>query len=979
MGHNKIGAGMETGDQTQHDPPTQTAELRRALAEARAALEVTTDGVLITDRTGRVTSHNERFLRLWNIPHDVFAARQHSGIAAFCSRQLRDAAFLEKRIADIYRLWPEETYDTLELQDGRVLEQTSKIQYLDGEELGRTWVYRDISVRWREEELRFRLAAVVEYSDDAIVTKSPEGIIRTWNRGAERIFGYTADEVIGKSIYILFPPDRMDEEPRIIERFTRGERIEHYETVRLRKDGTPIDISLTVSPVKDPSGKVIGASKIARNITERKQIERALQRSEEHFRQLADAMPQIIWTATPDSQVDYFNKRWYEFTGLDPGSMDWLSVLHPDEVPNVVESFREAIEAGQDYQLELRLRDKAGGYRWFLGRGTPIREPNGTIIRWLGSCTDIDKLKRAEVALQEETRILELLNKTCVTLSSQLDLQTLMRVITDAATELTGAKFGAFFYNMTDANGDSYQLYTLSGLPREDFEKLGQPRATPLFTPTFLGEGLIRSDDIMQDPRYGKMPPHYGVPPGHAAVRSYLAVPVIGRTGEVIGGLFFGHPEPGVFDARTERIMAGLAAQATVAIDNARLYESAQNFAEERTMLLESERAARTEAERMSAMKDEFLATLSHELRTPLSAILGWAHILRQRSVSETDLHQGLETIERSARVQAQLIEDLLDMSRITSGKVRLDVQQVLPFAFVEAAIDTVRPAAEAKGIRIEKLLDPGAGPISGDPNRLQQVVWNLLSNAIKFTPRGGKVQVLLSRVESQIEIVVADTGAGISPEFIPLVFERFRQADASLTRRHGGLGIGLSIVKQLVELHGGTVRVESAGEGQGTTFTVRLPMSAVHRALFEDQRSQPKTVTVTPFTVMDLTNVKVLVIDDQADARALIKRVLTECNAEVVTAATADEVLRLLEKERPHVLISDIGMPEVDGYELLRRVRALGAERGGRMPAIALTAFARSEDRTRALCAGFQAHVAKPVEPSELIATVASVAGRTG
>jgi signal transduction histidine kinase/CheY-like chemotaxis protein len=456
---------------------------------------------------------------------------------------------------------------------------------------------------------------------------------------------------------------------------------------------------------------------------------------------------------------------------------------------------------------------------------------------------------------------------------------------------------------------------------------------------------------------------------------------VTSRSGDVIGGLLFAHPQTGVFTERSERIIVGVAAQAAVAIDNARLFEAAQKAAEERRQLLESERSARTEAERASAMKDEFLATLSHELRTPLSAILGWSQVLRLRTMGEAELRQGLETIERNARVQTQLIEDLLDMSRITSGKLRLDIQQVAPAKFIEAAAETVRPAAEAKGIRLEAVLDPAAGPISGDPGRLQQVVWNLLSNAIKFTPRSGRVQVVLQRVNSHVEISVADTGIGIRSEFIPHVFDRFRQADASTTRTFGGLGLGLSIVKRLVELHGGTVRAKSDGEGHGTTFTVLLPLSAVRTNADAQDRTHPTTASALAFDFHrpDLSGIKVLVVDDEPDARDLIQRVLAECDAQVLTAGSAAEALALVKAEKPHVLVSDIGMPEVDGYELLRRVRALGPTRGGNLPAVALTAFARSEDRTRALHAGFLVHVSKPVEPSELVATVASVAGRTG
>ncbi len=398
----------------------------------------------------------------------------------------------------------------------------------------------------------------------------------------------------------------------------------------------------------------------------------------------------------------------------------------------------------------------------------------------------------------------------------------------------------------------------------------------------------------------------------------------------------------------------------------------------QRKIAEENERAARAEAERMSELKDEFLATLSHELRTPLSAILGWSQVLRRRPMKREEQLKALETIERNARIQTQLIEDLLDMSRITSGKLRLDIQPVEPATFVEAALQTVQPAAEAKAIRLEKALDARAGPILGDPGRLQQVVWNLLSNAIKFTPKNGIVRVLLQRANSHAEISISDTGIGIKPEFLGHVFERFRQADASTTRRYAGLGIGLSIVKHLVELHGGTVQVSSAGEGHGAMFTVRLPVTAA-RPAGEPGRLQRRALgnSLPDYAIADLTGVRVLVVDDERDARELLLRVLADCGAQVLTAESAEEALAIAARERPHVLVSDIGMPHADGYELLRRIRELPDPAVARIAAVALTAFARSEDRTRALRAGFVLHVSKPVEPSELIATVASVAGR--
>jgi signal transduction histidine kinase/ActR/RegA family two-component response regulator len=404
-----------------------------------------------------------------------------------------------------------------------------------------------------------------------------------------------------------------------------------------------------------------------------------------------------------------------------------------------------------------------------------------------------------------------------------------------------------------------------------------------------------------------------------------------------------------------------------------------EQAAEQRSQLLASERAARSSAEHASRMKDEFLATLSHELRTPLNAILGWSQLLRQGARDEDDLEQGLATIERNARVQTHLIEDLLDMSRIISGKLRLDLQRTMPATFMDAAIEAIQPAAAAKGVRLEKMLDPNAGPVAADANRMQQVVWNLLSNAIKFTPKGGKVQVLLERVNSHIEITVADTGEGIEADFLPYLFDRFRQSDASTSRRHGGLGIGLAIVKQLVELHGGSVRATSGGLGRGATLVVHLPITVVQICPDDPARVHPTLPSKdSHHASVSLAGLKVLVVDDELDARNLMKRVLEESKAHVLTASSCEEAMPLIAADRPHVLVSDIGMADIDGYEFLRRVRALEPDMGGRTPAIALTAFARSEDRTRALMAGYQVHVAKPVEPTELVASVASVAGRT-
>ena len=394
----------------------------------------------------------------------------------------------------------------------------------------------------------------------------------------------------------------------------------------------------------------------------------------------------------------------------------------------------------------------------------------------------------------------------------------------------------------------------------------------------------------------------------------------------------------------------------------------------------EAERAAREEAERAGRTKDEFLATLSHELRTPLNAVLGWTQVLRKAAGLPADVMNGLAVIERNARAQAQIIEDLLDMSSIISGKVRLDVQRLDLAAVVNATVETIRPSAQAKGISLQVAFDPMAGAMTGDPNRLQQVCWNLLTNAVKFAFAGGRIGITLARVGSHLQLEVSDDGEGIDPAFLPYVFDRFRQADPSSTRRHGGLGLGLSICKQLVELHGGAIEAESAGKGQGSTFRVRLPVAAIAGDAQEPQIAPETPPVAAGLPVLedaphgDLRGIKVLVVDDEPDAGSLIQRLLQDCHATVTTASSAVEAIRILQREAPDVLISDIGMPAEDGYGLMRRVRAL-SDRHSAIPAIALTAYARMEDRDKALQAGFQRHLSKPVDRSELVATVQSLA----
>lgn len=827
------------------------------------------------------------------------------------------------------------------------------------------------------------LSAIIESADDAIISKTLQGIITSWNKGAERIFGYAASEMIGKPVTLLIPDDHINEEALILSRIRSGQRVEHYETVRQRKDGSRVDVSLTVSPIKSAEGKIIGASKVARDITKQRHAQRLLDESSDRLHLALAASNLGDWSWDSATDLVTFSETAARIFGIPAGPhLTWSEMrdlLHEEDRERARLAVEESLAKKSDYDMEYRLSSSNGSQRWVSAKGRAQYKPDGSLSGMLGVVQDITVRKVTEAALVEQTEALSTLNKLGQVISAELDMHKAVQAVTDAATELTGARFGSFFYNVLNDDGASYMLYTLAGVPHEAFNHFPMPRATDLFGPTFRGEGPVRIDDVKLDPRYGKSAPYYGMPEGHLPVTSYLAVPVISSSGDVLGGLFFGHPAAGAFSERAEQLVVGLAAQAAIAMDNASLFQAAKRAR------LEAERAAAEnenlyrQAEDSSRLKDEFLATISHELRTPLTSILGWARMLRSHQLSDEDYAKALETIERNAHSQAQLIDDLLDVSRIITGNLRMDVRPVNPSDFIEAAIEALKPAAVAKGVRIKKIFDTGVVSVPGDPVRLQQVVWNLLSNAIKFTARGEHVQVRLERVNSHIEIVISDTGQGISADFLPFVFDRFRQADQRTSRQHGGMGLGLSIVRHLVELHGGSVKAESAGEGKGSSFTVQLPVVPVYEVERGAGRVHPGTRDLLPETESGdrLDGLKILIVDDEPDTRNMLKAGLSRCGAEVVAAASASEAFTALSADLPALLISDIGMPGDDGYEFIRRLRKLPGKEGGNIPAIALTAYARVEDRMNALRAGYQMHVPKPVDLAELVAVAASLVKR--
>jgi PAS domain S-box-containing protein len=791
----------------------RTRELSQALMVMRATLESTTDAILVIDEKEKVTDFNEKYLALWGVPQNLLEGGMLSEVRKLMSQNFAEPKRFIARIEEIV-VSTQESSDVLALKDGRIFECYSKVLTIEGQSAGRVWRYRDVTEHHLAEITSRRLAAIVASSNDAIIGKDLNSIVTSWNFGAEQIFGYTAEEMIGTSIMRLIPPDRQDEEREILSRVRRGERFGHFETIRLAKDGRKLNVSITVSPIKDSLGHVVGASKVARNITERKNSEVALKMAMQK-------------AETANAKFRAFFEQGPLFAGIM--ALDGT----------IIEANRLSLEAC--------------GYT----KEQVVGKPFWDCPWWCPSAALVQQIKLA------------------------------------VARTVAGEIFQAEM-------------------------------------PYFVADGGQRMVSLLLLPIKDEM----------------------GRT---------------AFIAPTGTDITDL-----------------KRAESQRDDLLQAERAARSTAERASLLKDEFLATLSHELRTPLNGILGWSHIMKQDYTNAAVIAQGLEVVERNARAQSKIIEDLLDMSRIISGRVHLDIQRLDLSTIVQSAVETARPTAEAKGVRMQTIIDALDGiVVSGDFNRLHQVLWNLLSNAVKFTPKGGCVQVLVERINSHLEISVIDTGEGIKVEFLPFVFDRFRQADASTTRRYGGLGLGLSIVKQLVELHGGSVRVKSEGPGHGSTFIIALPFTVLHgHPEPETERRHPRLAPKRIGTAdvgVDIKGVRVLVVDDEPDARALVKRLLEGCQAVVTAAESAKEAVELLQGRRFDVLVCDIGMPGEDGYSLIKRIRSLGTAGGGAIPAIALTAYARLDDRVKAIAAGFQMHVAKPVEPVELITMIAAAAGRTG
>jgi PAS domain S-box-containing protein len=756
-------------------------------------------------------------------------------------------------------------------------------------------------------EARLRLSAIVETSEDAIIGNALDGVITSWNHAAERIFGYSETEAIGAPINLIVPPELIAEEESVFQRVRSGETIHHYETTRVRKGGQRIQVSLTASPIHTPSGEIIGASKIARDITQTKRLERDAR----HLAAIVESSDDAIISKDLDGTVVSWNRAAERLFGYSAAEIVGRSIRIIVPVDRSDEEDRVLATVGRGDVIdhfETIRRHKDGTLIPIALTVSPIRSEAGQVIGASKIARDMRRNQRAQRDAQRLAAIVDSSDDAIV----GKDLGSIVTSWNRAAEAMFG-------YSAEDIIGKFIRLLIPDDRQQEEDEVLGRIRR---------GERVEHYETIRRR-KDGTMLPV-----------SLTVSPILAPDGTVIG-----------------------------ASKIARDITDRQRADDERMRLLGIAREA-------SQLKDEFLATLSHELRTPLNAIVGYLRMMQAGLLSDAKQLRAIDVVVRNATALTQIVEDVLDVSRIVSGKIRLDLQAVELQGLIEEVVDTVRPAADAKGITVNAIIDPRATAISGDPDRLRQILWNLCSNAVKFTERGGAIEVRLARSQSHVEVVVSDNGIGIAPEFLPHVFERFRQSDASIGRSRGGLGLGLAISRHLVEMQGGRIFVDSEGLGRGATFRAEFPIRTARVKEAPSERERPRTPAGHPsIAVPRLDGLRILVVDDDRDALALIREILEATGATVTTADSGVEALDKLKRNSADVLVADLGMPGMTGFDLIARIRQSKDPHIRELPAAALTAFARSEDRTRALRAGFQTHLSKPIEPAELMAATASLA----
>jgi PAS domain S-box-containing protein len=766
--------------------------LKASEARYRRLFETAQDAILILNGdSGKIVDANPFVIDLLGYSLDELMGKQLWQIGLFPDIEASKAAFDRLHTSGYIR------YEDLPLEtkDGRraEVEFVSNAYRVNGRNVIQCNI-RDITERveatraMRASEVRYR--RLFETAQDAIlILDGDSGKVIDANPFVMALLGYSHEELVGKELWEIGLFRDINESKAAFDRLQRDGFIRYEDLPLETKAGKRAEVEFVSNAYKVEGRNIIQCN--IRDITDRKSAEKAAQEGAERFRFLAESMPQMVFTARPDGDVDYFNQQWSAFTGLSLGDIKdwrWTRFVHPDDLKATVRQWQHSLDTGDAFELQHRFRRADGGYRWHLSRACPMRDAAGNITMWISSNTDIDDQKRTEDVLS--------------------------------------------------------QLYK--------------------------------------------------------------------------------------------------------------------------------------EAESLNRSKDEFLATLSHELRTPMTSILGWTALLAMGTLDEKSRMEGIATIHRSAKLQAQLIDDVLDVSRMVTGKLRLTIEPVDMESVLREALASFVPAAEAKELRLRMDFQPGLLFLGGDPARLQQVFWNLLSNAVKFTPAGGQIDVRLFSSESNVVVDVQDSGMGIRPEFLPYAFDRFAQQEGGTKRHHGGMGIGLSIAKQLVELHGGTISVASEGEGLGSTFTVTIPVQATmpeRRPVPIDARRRAER-SPSRAGVPSVVGLHVLIIDDEQDSRRTIAAILEQYGAVVTTASSADEGLALSSRESFDVLLCDIAMPEQDGYSLIRRIRLPDDERS-HIPAVALTAYGRPMEREIALSEGFDEYLKKPVEPEDLVSLVADMAER--
>jgi PAS domain S-box-containing protein len=712
-------------------------------------------------------------------------------------------------------------------------------------------------------------------------------------------------------------------------------------------------------------GQPVGVQGIARDITERQRAEAAQGAAEARYRSLFDNANDLIYTHDLQGNFQTVNEMSERITGYsheEAMRMNIGQIIAPEYLPGVLQRVMEQVQ-GKVFKtpLELEIVCKDGS-RMALEINTMVLVENGMPIGMQGIARDITQRKQADLIQARLNRQAALRAEVSAALTDESHtLPQMLQQCAESVVEHLDAAFARIW--LLNETEQVLELQASAGL----YSHLNGPHArVPVgkFKIGLIAEEKAPhlTNDVLNDPRVGDK--EWAAREGMVAFAGYP--------------LMDGDNLLGVMAMFSRQKLEADALNALALVSDVLVHGIQRKRAEdERTMLLTREHDARMAAEDASRLKDDFLAMISHELRAPLTAILGWAQMLRSGTLDRASAERALTTIERNAKSQAHLVGDLLDASRIATGKLSLESKPVELMSVVDAAVDAVRPSVEAKSLRMQIVMEPWVGPFNGDPERLKQVVWNLLSNAIKFTPAGGLIEVRLERLEQKALLIVSDTGQGIDPEFLPHIFDRFRQADSSTKRQQGGLGLGLAIVKHIVELHGGAIYAYSRGEGQGSDFMITLPL-AVQTVESKEGELWPESLPESVTRSGNLRGVKVLVVDDERDTREVLSVMLNRYGTEVRSAGSVREALEVLSVWKPDLVVSDIGMPDEDGYVMIRKLRALPADQGGELPAVALTAFASPADREKALASGFQRHLAKPVEPVELAKIVARVLGRS-